>query len=257
MAGPTTPVTPRTQQLCLEPPVRTGRSADSGYGSFETSPTRPAPKPRFDRKSLSLTARLEGLSLNSYDGNSSEESDSDKSCHYDLEPHDLGSSGLGHEKFATLPKTSRRRLSRTDSYPVLPDRKNTHHQHGSDNTGITGSRVSSLRALDRFVPMRDNATPGSSKLRTTRALGELTSSERLVRHNQDAPDPFFFKRRALPPSPSEARKAQRPSQSRTLLDLAASNQPDRRVVGFLARISQYTSLVCHNDDLALSIHPLG
>lgn len=238
MDDPTPPVTPRAQQLSiLEPPCRTNRSVDSGYGSLETSPTRPGLERRLDRKSLSLTARLEGLSLNSYDGNSSEESDSDISCQGDWGPQDSSSARTVRERFATLPKASRRRISRTDSYPVLLEHKTAHYRNGSDDTGICGSRVSSLRALDRFVPMRDHATPGSSKLRTTRALEELTPSERLVRHNQDAPDPFFFKRRALPPSPSEARKARRPSQSRTLLDLAASNHLDRRVVSFLTRAS--------------------
>lgn len=236
MADPTrlAPVTPRNQQLCLDPPCRTDRSADSGYGSLESSPTRPpqTPRRRLGRKSLSLFASLEGgPSPRFYDGNSSEESASEPSTHDELSHDTLASPDLNREKFATLPRVSRRRMSRTDSYPCS-ERKITHQRHEFDNTGTPGSsRVSSLRALDRFVPLRDHATPGSSKLRITKPLEELTPSERLVRHNQDAPDPFFFRRRALPPSPTEARKARRPSQSRTILDPSTSNQAaDRRVV---------------------------
>lgn len=230
MADAPTPVTPRVRQLCLDPPCRTDRSADSGYGSLETSPTRLPPRRRLDRKSLFLTARLDGLSLNSYDGNSSEESESDKANHDEPKPGASNIPSVACEKFATLPRVSRRRISRTDSYNLIPDRKNIHQRHGSDNTGITSSRVSSLKVLDRFVPLRDHETPGSSKLRTTKTLEELTPSERLVRHNQDAPDPFFFKRRALPPSPTEARKTRRSSQNRTVLDPTTGSRAERRVV---------------------------
>lgn len=231
------PVTPRNQQLCLDPPCRTDRSADSGYGSLESSPTRQPQTPRrpLDRKSLSLFAKVKGgLSPHSYDGNSSEGSESVDSAHAESTPDNLDSPGVTAKKSATLPRVSRRRISRTDSYP-FPERKVTHRRHESDNTAIaSSSRVSSLRALDRFVPLRDHATPGSSKLRITKPLEELTPSERLVRHNQDAPDPFFFRRRALPPSPTEARKAGRPRQSRTILDPATRDQAaDRRVVSNL------------------------
>lgn len=230
------PVTPRVRQLCLDAPCRTDRSADSGYGSLETSPIKLSPRPRLGRKSLSLTASLDGLSLNSYDGNSSEESGSDKASHDEPEPGASNTPSADCEKFATLPRVSRRRISRTDSYHLLPERNNTHQRHGSDNTGISSSRLGSLKVLDRFVPVRDHTTPGSSKLRTTKPLEELTPSERLVRHNQDAPDPFFFKRRALPPSPSEARKARRSSQNRTVINPATSSRADRRVVSGPTRI---------------------
>lgn len=228
MTHPNPPITPRMQQLCLESSPCTGRSADSGYGSVETSPTRSTPKRRQSRTSLSLSTRLQSVSLHSYDGNSSEESRPEDSMHDESEPEFTNSPSFIRKKSTGLPRVlSRRQMSRTDSFPVLPDRKTTHRRHGSDNTGLVGCRSSSLRALDRFVPLRDHATPGSEKLRTTKPLGDLTPSERLVRHNQDAPDPFCFRRRALPPSPTEARKIRASSHSRTMLD--ASNQIDRRV----------------------------
>lgn len=230
MTSPNVPITPRIRELCLDHPCRTDWSVDSGYGSLETSPTRLLPKPRLDRKSSSLTARLEGLSLNSYDGNSSEDSESDKVSYDEPELGASNTPNVACEKFSTLPRVSRRRISRTDSYHLLPEHRNNHQRHGSDNTGIASSRIGSLRVLDRFVPLRDHTTPGSSKLRTTKALEELTPSERLVRHNQDAPDPFFFKRRALPPSPTEARKQRQSSQNRTVLDPATGSRADRRVV---------------------------
>lgn len=230
MADSRTLATPRTQQICLDPLCRTGRSADSGYGSLETSPTRSPWKCRPDRTSLALSARLESLSLSSYDGAGSEESDSEKSTHEEPETELLSSPSASRNQFATLPRVSRRRISRTDSYPVIPEPKAVHHRHGSDNTSVNGSRVSSLKALDRFVPMRDHGTPGSAKLRTSRPIEDLSSSEILVRHNQDAPDPFYFKRRALPPSPTESRKATRPTQGRTTLDPGSDNRPEGRVV---------------------------
>lgn len=230
--APATAATPRIQRLFVELSPRTGRSADSGYGSIDTSPTRATRSPvksRVDRAASCLSAGLQSLTLTSYDGNSSEESKSAESKHEDSETSITASPSINPEKLATLPRVSRRRISRTDSYPMLLDRNSAHKRHGSDNTGLASSRVSSLRALDRFVPMRDHATPGSEKLCTTKPLGDLTPSERLVRHNHDAPDPFCFRRRALPPSPTEARKARRSSNSRTVLDMNSRNQPDRRV----------------------------
>lgn len=227
MAPPTTPLTSRMRQLGVDTLPRTGRSADSGYGSIETSPTKPPPVRRPDRISVSLAARLESESLQSYDGTGSQASDSERS-NDDSEPEILGSPSVSPEKFATLPRAARRRISRTDSFPMQLDRPTYHPRHGSD-IGVSPSRVGSLRALDRFVPLRDHSTPGSSKLRTTKPLEELTPSERLVRHNQDAPDPFCFRRRPLPPSPTEIRKARRPSQGRTVLDSISHNQTDRRV----------------------------
>lgn len=233
MVDPVTPVTPRIQRLCLDPICRPGRSADSGYGSHKTSPTRnrqPVLR-RLDRISLSLTSKSENLGLSSYDGNSSEESDTELCAleHEDSDGELPDSPCNGRGKFSTLPRTARRRLSRTDTCPLVPERRKTDRRHGSDNTGTISSRVNSLRTLDRFVPARNHATPGSEKLHTSRPMNELTLSERLVRHNQDAPDPFCFRRRAHPPSPSEMRKAARLRQSRTVLD-PEGTQMDRRVV---------------------------
>lgn len=230
MAGPVTPITSRVRDMRLETPCRTNRSVDSGYGSLETSPTRSPTRTRSDRASISLAARLDSLSVNSYDGNSSEESESETfgNDHNGYGPGPNASPCTGQEKPATLPRVSRRLISRTDSYPLLPARQGTHQRYGSDNMGIQGSSINSVKQLDRFVPLRDHVVPGYEKLQTTKPLDELTPSERLVRHNRDAPDPFCFKRQALPPSPTEARKARR-SANGTILDAASHNQVDRVV----------------------------
>lgn len=206
---------------------RTDRSADSGYASFEASPLETRLRRHATRTSLSLVSRREDESLRSFDGTGSETSeilDTDS----DPEHVIVSSPCTGRQRSATLPRTTRRQMSRTDSYPVVSERHIQHPRHGSD-TAITGSRASSLRALDRFVPLRDHKTPGSEKLRTTRPLEELTSSERLVRHNKDAPDPFCFRRRPLPPSPTESRKAARSGQNSTRLDPRFHHQAERRV----------------------------
>lgn len=233
MADPVTPITSRVRDLCLESPCRTNRSVDSGYGSLETSPTRSPTKKRSDRASTSLAARLVTLGVNSYDGNSSEESEpeseSDSSRDGDAEPEIEASPYPAREQFATLPRVSRRRISRTDSYPLLPGPQGTHQRYGSDNTGLQGSSNKSMRFLDRFVPLRNHVIPGSEKLQTSKPLDELTPSERLVRHNRDAPDPFCFKRKALPPSPTELRKARRSAQNRTTLDATSHRRVDRVV----------------------------
>lgn len=228
MPAPVTPITSRVRDLCLDTPCRTNRSVDSGYGSLETSPTRSPAKRCSDRTSGSLAARLESLSVNSYDGNSSEESESDRSTINDAGPGLDNSPCAGREKSATLPRVSRRRISRTDSYPLLPGRQGAHQRYRSDNTGIHGSSTNSVKQLDRFVPLRDHVVPGYQKLQTTKPLDALTPSERLVRHNRDAPDPFCFKRQPMPPSPTEARKARR-SGNGTILDTASHSRADRVV----------------------------
>jgi hypothetical protein len=227
MDDPVTPVASRMRQLHHDSLPKTDRSADSGYASFESSPTKECLKRRSKRTSLSLASRLESESLQSYDGTGSDTS-GDKDTDIDSEQVIFSSPCTSGQRSATLPRTSRRQISRTDSYPMLPERQVQHPRHGSD-TAVTGSRASSLRALDRFVPLRDHKTPGSEKLRTTRPLEELTSSERLVRHNKDAPDPFCFRRRPLPPSPTESRKAARSGQSSTVLDPRFHHQEERRV----------------------------
>lgn len=228
MDDPVTPVASRMRQLHHDSMLGTDRSADSGYASLETSHTKESLKRPLNRTSLSRVSRLESESLQSYDGTGSESSGT-KTTNSDSEEAIFLSPCTGRGKSATLPRTSRRGMSRTDSYPMLPERQVHHPRHGSD-TAVIGSRASSLRALDRFVPLRDHKTPGSEKLRTTRPLEELTISERLVRHNKDAPDPFCFRRRPLPPSPTESRKAAtRLGQSSTVLDSRFHSQAERRV----------------------------
>ncbi|KAI3394569.1 hypothetical protein diail_2560 [Diaporthe ilicicola] len=226
MDNPVTPLTSRVRQLDHDGLPRTNRSVDSGYASLETSPIKTRLARSSNQTSLSLASRLGSESLKSYDGTGSEASGA-KSTDSDSEQVILSSPCTARAKSATLPRTTRRQISRTDSYPILPERHVHHPRYGSD-TAVTGTKSSSLRALDRFVPLRDHKTPGSEKLRTTKPLEDLTSSERLVRHNKDAPDPFCFKRRPLPPSPTESRKATRPGQSRTVLD-PRFHQADRRV----------------------------
>lgn len=227
MDNPVTPVASRMRQLHHDSLPRTDRSADSGYASFEISPAKTSLKRHLNRTSLSRVSRLGSESLQSYDGTGSETSGT-KDTDSDSEQPSFSSPCTGRERSATLPRASRRRISRTDSYPMLPERQVHHPRHGSD-TVVIGSRASSLRTLDRFVPLRDYKTPGSEKLRTTKPLEELTISERLVRHNKDAPDPFCFRRRPLPPSPTDSRKATRPGQSRTVLDPRFHDQAERRV----------------------------
>lgn len=235
MAGPgtlvdtpvKTPISPWAQLSSLGLVCRTGRSVDSGYGSIDTSPASRPYKPTDDRITPSI-----GLSL--YDGTSSEESTSEPFESDVLEHETLRSPVAARERRATLPRMSRRQITRTESYPMTPVSRGLHHRGGSDTTAVNESRAGSVRALDRFVPIRDHTRPSSEKLRTTRALNDLSPSERLVRHNQDAPDPFYFRRRALPPSPTKARKARRPSQSGTVLAATSDNQPERRAVSSLS-----------------------
>lgn len=228
MAGLVTPITSRVRDLCLDTPSRASRSVDSGYGSLDTLPTTPSTKRQSDRASNSLAARLEILSVNSYDGNSSEQSQSDIVINGDDGAEVDASPCAGRDRSATFPRVARRRISRTDSFQCFPFGHGNHQRYGSDNMGLQGSSNSSVKMLDRFVPIRDHDISGYEKLQTTKALSELTPLERLVRHNRDAPDPFCFRRRALPPSPTEARKASRSSNS-TILDTATHSRVDRVV----------------------------
>ena len=51
--------------------------------------------------------------------------------------------------------------------------------------------------LDRFVPLRDQASTPAEKYRTTRQVHTLSISERLLRHNVASPDPFMRYKRLL------------------------------------------------------------
>lgn len=194
-----------------------GHSPDSAYASQNQSPTKPIKD--YTPSLQPIIAKLERL----YDGSSSEASDS-------------GHSNNEHDNPFILPKLppksntpprafSRLRASLSESSPAVQKEPN-HPRHGSD-TAVTGKRISSLRTPDRFVPSRDPTTPGSEKMRTSKPPEDLTPSERLVRHNRDAPDPFCFRRKPLAPSLT-APRGRVTSRNGTVLDSASQNANMRR-----------------------------
>lgn len=79
------------------------------------------------------------------------------------------------------------------------------------NKGTSRPAVGFLRRPDRFIPARPRqATELSEKFRTCKAPDELTESERLLRHNGAAQDPFSYRGRTAVPLMHEFRSYPRP-----------------------------------------------
>jgi len=181
------PVTPRPKirHAFSDLDCFTDRSADSGYGSVECSPEK------FASVATPETPTIPRL-VDLYDGNGSEAS-------FDLDSGNCGDvsgsspTGHGRDQRATLPRGSVRHRPALSASLFRRTAKRV-RRRGSDTSIL--STPDSLRSLDRFVPTRDPSTPSSQKFRTTKDPGELTPTERLLRHNRHAPDPFCYRRRS-------------------------------------------------------------
>ncbi|KAL0940605.1 WD domain-containing protein [Colletotrichum truncatum] len=63
-------------------------------------------------------------------------------------------------------------------------------KRGRDSASSPQYVTGSVRTADRYVPHRDPETPPSERLRVTKEVEALSPTERLLRHQSAAPDPF-------------------------------------------------------------------
>lgn len=185
-------------------------SLDSGYGSASPPPTAPN-DPVKENSPLLKDFR------NHYDGNHSDSDDSSADSDQENLVADVAATSLNSPS-APQPKHHLRRRSATlprrtpRSHPAFPvpfrPFSNARLQQGRSNT-------TPLRHLDRFIPARHWGTNPSERFRVGKAPHELTTSERLIRHNGATEDPFVYRRRIVTPVGPE-------SSSRSRTETAAS-----------------------------------
>ncbi|KAK3684313.1 WD40 repeat-like protein [Podospora appendiculata] len=204
----------RQRQAFSSPPCFSDSPTDSGYGSASTTPLSPR------RNEKPTTRPLKDLWMLG-DGNQSDLEDPFADSDDDEKPLDrldidtilktatpsAKPSSNKRQKPVTLPRSARPR-------PVLPtsftsDSGARLPRRGS-NLGLVrhGVGTGSLRLPDRFIPMRTQ-TDSSERFRTGKAPHELTTPEKLLRHNGATEDAFCYRRRIVTPMASEFRAQSR------------------------------------------------
>lgn len=176
------PTAAQMRQVIRNPCQRIYYSSDSGYGSIESSPTK-------------LSALTPSREIGSprrvihYDGNGSSHDSIDQFDGGDED--DVSSTPTRQDKFSTFPRTPS--LTRPPQ-PFFAVGDGSRSRRGSDASYSDRRRSqlgTRLSTPDRFVPGREPSTPNSDKFRTSKSPEDLTPGERLVRHERDAPDPFY------------------------------------------------------------------
>lgn len=210
--GPESPLLwacPRRRQVKSSPssfPVRS--PVDSGYGSAPASPQSPClPLKEVEwsdeEGSLGLWKLLDG-NLSDLDDPFAD--DGNPPVPVELEGARREEQRERQLKPFTLPKRSAR------SRPCLPasffsdsDTKLVRRNSNSNAVGVTRSAALSAHIQDRFIPYRSDSAIVVQKFRTGKAPHELTTSEKLLRHNGDAEDAFCYRRRRITPLAAELR----------------------------------------------------
>lgn len=127
---------------------------------------------------------------------------------------------------STIPKATHPRTR-----PTLPA------SFFSDSLVCPSTPQSDQRLPDRFIPMRDSpaTTPRSEMYRLAKAPHELTTSERILRHRGDTPDPFVPSLNTFqqgdPGSQSTEEAASRPSTSSSIAPTILNSIPTNVHIG--------------------------
>jgi hypothetical protein len=192
---------------------------DSGYGSASPPPSAPKDSAKENRP---LLVDFQ----NHYDGNQSDSDDPAAGSDQENLVADVAAASLNSpstsrprhhlcRRSATLPlRTPRPRPSFPSPFRPFP---NARLQQGRSNT-------TPLRHLDRFIPARHWGTTPSERFRVGKAPQELTTAERLVRHNGATEDAFVYRRRIVTPLGPESR-------SRSRAETAASRNEGQSSMG--------------------------
>ena len=195
MPAVTTSEVARTPPFITNPYLRIYYSSDSGYGSIDSSPTK--------LSTMTMTPSRGNISprpMASFDGNGSSHDSIDQ---FDGGDEDESTpTPTRQAKFSTFPRTP----NLTRPRPAFAVGNGLRTRRGSD-ASASERRSSRLGTPNRFLPGREPATPSSGRFRTSKSPEDLTSSERLVRHEKDAPDPFYSRIQAAS-TPSSSRAGQ-------------------------------------------------
>jgi len=195
----------RQRQAFSSPPCLVESPTDSGYGSSCTPPTTPEPSEKTSRRPTQELWMLGDGNRSDLDGDS-EQSENNVPIHDSPTVAVAARRRLSNsrrQKPFTLPIRSAR------ARPPLPAAFLSDSGAGisrrRSNIGPVRSRTSSLRLPDRFVPTRTQSTNTVDKYRTGKEWNELTSTERILRHNGATEDAFVYRRRVVTPMASDFR----------------------------------------------------
>jgi meiosis-specific APC/C activator protein AMA1 len=208
-----TPDRSQLKRQAFSSPTRIGLTtsdltpADSGYGSTFVSPDRWEPEsPHWDipDRNYSLLELLDGT--RSPDISSSSD-DTDTETTFSTPRVKESLPRRPRSASATLPLHTGR------SRPTLPaqffSESNLRTTERLSETPPRRPKSGSLRVPDRFVPLRDTTTPASDIFRITKAVGQLSTSEKLLRNKSAASDAFVYRRRLVSPMASNYRLVSR------------------------------------------------
>lgn len=181
---------------CVSPPSPSSPT-DSGYGSKAAGTPQGVDENKTSAAALcfSLTANAHDF----YDGPSRSDSggqtnsEARVSDDVDLFPGD------------SPPSTPNNSTSHEASTPTRPSTTKNMSFH-LEQPMVKQGRVSvpvalrkgfrgSLRQPDRFIPARDSFAPSSEKFKTTKPISQMSTAEKLLRHERETPDAFCLRPR--------------------------------------------------------------
>ncbi|OAA57962.1 WD domain containing protein [Niveomyces insectorum RCEF 264] len=258
VSPPSTPLTIRSRasgEPLTENDLSPFCSRDSGYGSESTSPEKPSTPSNtlelgsyaFDGNSPDLFGHLPDVPAVTEEDNDVGERDGGLPCA--TEEKSLVRTPVKHRKSSSLPKPQKGRCGLPVSFfSTPPPRIRKTQRSGSDSVFSTPSSdrsaLASLRSPDRFVHPRDTTPTTFSlaeKFQLSKFPDELTSTERVLRHNGATDDAFSFSPARFNPVPTDG----------------DDRQASRQAAGFppLARARTALGAVDPNNDLDSAPRP--
>ncbi|KAK4153871.1 WD40 repeat-like protein [Chaetomidium leptoderma] len=177
---------------------------DSGYGSASPRPQTPnQPTKENGRPLVDFQHHCDGNTSDSDDPfvNSDHENSVASVAAVPL-PSPSTSRAPNHllRRSATLPqRTPRSRPALPSPFSSFPHARFSHQR----------PNATPLRYLDRFIPSRHRGADLAERFRTSKTPHELTTTERLLRHDGATEDPFVYRRRVVTPLGLESRPRSR------------------------------------------------
>jgi meiosis-specific APC/C activator protein AMA1 len=194
----------RQRQAFSTPSCSAIRAPDSGYGTL--SPHSPSAALKefsgFDIDAAKCLSRLG-------DGNQSEVDDpfADSDEENALANRFTAALKLASDvpsrktKPVTLPRLTRSRSSLPQSFRAADNE--IHLPRRQTNITVARQGAGSLRAPDRFIPLRSTSTNTTERFRVGKAPHELSATEKILRHNGATEDAFCYRRRVVSPMVAE------------------------------------------------------
>lgn len=191
----------RQRQAFSTPSCSAIRAPDSGYGTISPPSPSAALKefPGFDTEAAKCLSRQ-------VDGNQSEVDDpfADSDEENALVNQFTAALKLASDvpsrkktKPTTLPRLTRSRSSLPQSFRTADN--DIHLPRRQSDITVARQGAGSLRAPDRFIPLRSTSTDTTEKFRVGKAPHELSATEKILRHNGATEDAFCYRRRVVSP----------------------------------------------------------